>query len=157
MARQDWAEISDEKAARRLGERLGVVFDAPAVATRGGDEGAFALAGEEAWVALLLERKHGHPVENVLQFWPWLERNRRRLVLVHAIAPDARRRTGSRADLTVWLGAMMERVLRGRFAYCRVDLGSATEGPQLDAARAAIEALRQPLEGRGLLGNNPGT
>jgi hypothetical protein len=71
-----------------------------------------------------------------------MERNRRRLVLIHAIAPDARKRTGHRADLTRWLGAMMERVLPGRFTYCRLDLGTTDERTQVDAARAAILALQ---------------
>lgn len=151
MAKQAWAGISDAKAARRLGELLGVEFDAAPIAELGGAEGSLSAVGDHAWVALQVERKHQHPVENVLQYWRWLERSRRRLVLVHAIAPDARKRTGPRADLTSWLGAMMERVLPGRFAYCRVELGGADEAAQLDAARAAIAALRQPFEGRSLL------
>ena len=154
MAKGDWAGISDAKAARRLGELLGVAFDAEPVGELGGAEGALANTGDEAWVALQVERKHNHPVENVLQYWRWLERSRRRLVLVHAIAPDAPRRKGPRADLTEWVGAMMARVLPGRFAYCRIDLGSTGEAAQLDAAREAIGALRQPLEGRSILGGN---
>ncbi len=154
MAKQDWAGISDAKAARRLGAMLGVAFDAQPVGGLGGSDGALAVAGEEAWVALQVERKHNHPVENLLQYWPWLERNRRRLVLVHAITPDARRRTGPRAALTAWTGSMMERVLPGRFTYCRVELGSRDEGIQLEAAKTALEALRQPLEGRSLLAGN---
>ncbi len=152
MAKQDWAGISDEKAARRLSELLGVTFDAEPVGELGGSEGALAKIGDDAWVALQLERKHQHPVENVLQYWRWLERSRRRLVLVHAIAPDARKRSGPRADLTSWLGAMMERVLPGRFGYCRVELGTADEVAQLQAALQAIAALRAPRESPGLLG-----
>jgi hypothetical protein len=154
VADDDWTGISDKKAARRLGDRLGVTFDAQAVGGLGGSGGAMSEAGEDAWVALQVEHKHTHPVENVLQYWPWLERSRRRLVLVHAIAPDARRRTGPRADLTSWAGSMMERVLPGRFAYCRVELGSKDEAAQLEAARQAIEGLRQPLGGRSLLAGN---
>jgi hypothetical protein len=151
VAKQGWADLSDAKAARRLGELLGVAFDAEPVGELGGSNGALALAGEDAWVALQVERKHNHPVENVLQYWRWLERSRRRLVLVHAIAPDAPRRNGARADLCAWVGAMMERVLPGRFTYCRLELGSPAEAEQLHDAQAAIAALRQPLEGRGLL------
>ena len=114
VAKQDWVDVSDGKAARQLSEILGVTFDAEPVGELGGSEGSLALVGNLAWVALQLERKHQHPVENVLQYWRWLERSRRRLVLVHAIAPDARKRSGPRADLTSWLGAMMERVLPGR-------------------------------------------
>jgi hypothetical protein len=154
VAKQGWADLSDAKAVRRLGELLGVTFDAEPVGELGGSDGALALAGEDAWVALQVERKHNHPVENVLQYWRWLERSRRRLVLVHAIAPDAPRRNGARSDLCAWIGAMMERVLPGRFVYCRLELGSMAEAEQLHAARAAIEALRQPLEGRGLLALN---
>lgn len=151
MGKRDWAGMSDAKAARRVGELLGVAFDAEPIADLGGSTGALALVAPDAWVALQVERKHNHPVENVLQYWRWLERSRRRLVLVHVIAPDAPKKTGPRADLTAWVGAMMERVLPSRFDYCRLEPGSAEESVQLAAARAAIESLRQPLEGRSLL------
>ena len=154
MAKSEWAGISDAKAAKRLGELLGVTFDAQPIGELGGSEGALALAGDEAWVALQLERKHNHPVENVLQYWRWLERSRRRLVLVHAIEPNAPRRQGPRADLTEWVGAMMERVIPGRFAYCRLELGSKAEAAQLEAAREAIAGLRQPMAARGLIVGN---
>ena len=153
MAKQDWAGISDTKAARRLGELLGVTFDADPVGGLGGSDGALAAVGDEAWVALQFERKHQHPVENVLQYWRWLERSRRRLVLVHAIAPDAPKRGGARADLTEWTGAMIERVLRGRFAYRRIELGTPSETAQLQKAREAVEALREPIEARWLVGD----
>ena len=136
---------------RRLERRLGVAFDAGAASGLGGSAGAMAVVGDDAWVALHVERRHGHPVENVLQYWPWLERNRRRLVLVHAIRPDARRRTGARAELTTWTGAMMERVLPGRFTYCRVELGTDREAEQLEAATAAIDGIRTPMEARPLV------
>jgi len=152
VAKQEWAGLSEGQLTRRLGKVLGVVFDDEPVPDLGGSAGAMAALGEEAWVALQVERKHAHPAENVLQYWPWLERNRRRLVLVHAIAPDARRRTGPRADLTSWLGSMMERVIPGRFSYCRLELGSAAEAAQLAAAIAAIDGLRGPMEARRLLG-----
>lgn len=151
VAKQAWAGLSEGQASRRLGRVLGVAFDAEPAQGLGGSDGAIALVGEEAWVALQVERKHTHPAENVLQYWPWLERNRRRLVLVHAIAPDARRRTGPRADLTSWLGSMMERVIPNRFTYCRLELGSADEAAQLERAIAAIEALRGPRENRTLV------
>jgi hypothetical protein len=148
VAKQGWSGLSDEQVAVRLEPILDVAFDADPVATLGRSGSAMAEVGEDAWVALQVERKHAHPVENVLQYWPWLERNRRRLVLVHAIAPDARKRTGPRADLTTWLGAMMERVLSGRFSYCRLDLGTEEEEAQLEAAAAAVAAARGPLETR---------
>lgn len=151
MAKQDWVDVSDGKAARQLSEILGVTFDAEPVGELGGSEGSLALVGNLAWVALQLERKHQHPVENVLQYWRWLERSRRRLVLVHAIAPDARKRSGPRADLTSWLGAMMERVLPGRFTYCRVELGTPDETSQIQAALEAIAALRAPRESPSIL------
>lgn len=152
MAKQEWAGLSGGLVARRLGKALGVAFDDEPVPDLGGSAGAMAAVGEEAWVALQVERKHTHPAENVLQYWPWLERNRRRLVLVHAIVPDARRRTGPRADLTSWLGSLMERVIPGRFTYCRLELGSPDQASQLQAAIEAIEAVRGPNERRSLLG-----
>ena len=151
MAKQAWAGLSEGQVTKRLGRALGVAFDDEPVTDLGGSPGALAAVGAEAWVALQVERKHAHPAENVLQYWPWLERNRRRLVLVHAIAPDARRRTGPRADLTSWLGSMMERVIPGRFTYCRLELGSDDEGAQLEAAIAAIGAVRGPMERRALV------
>lgn len=144
-------DVSDSQVRKRFGKVLGVAFDEEPMAELGGSPGALAAVGDDAWVALQVERKHTHPAENVLQYWPWLERSRRRLVLVHAIAPDARRRTGPRADLTSWLGAMMERVIPGRFTYCRLELGSRDEAAQLEAALAAIEALREPMGGRSLI------
>jgi hypothetical protein len=151
VAKQGWGDISDAKAVRRLGELLGVAFDAEPIGELGGSDGALALIGEDAWVALQVERKHNHPVENVLQYWRWLERSRRRLVLVHAITPGAPKHKSARAELCPWVGAMMERVLPGRFTYCRLDLGSAEEAQQLLDAWTAIASLRQPRDGRGLL------
>ena len=36
---------------------------------------------------------------------------------------------------------MMERVLPGRFTYCRLDLGTADEATQVAAAKAAVVEL----------------
>jgi hypothetical protein len=71
-------------------------------------------------------------------------------VLIHAITPDARKRSGPRADLTRWLGAMMERVLPGRFTYCRLDLGTDDEEAQLEAAVAAVTGVRTSERGRSI-------
>ena len=72
-------------------------------------------------------------------------------MLIHAIVPNARKRTGHRTELTKWLGAMMERVLPGRFTYCRLDLGTDEEAAQLEAAAVAVRALRRPSAGRALV------
>jgi hypothetical protein len=40
VAKQGWADLSDAKAARRLGELLGVTFDAEPVGELGGSDGA---------------------------------------------------------------------------------------------------------------------
>jgi hypothetical protein len=143
VAKREWTGLSEGQVAVRLGKLLGVRFTDEAVGL-GGMTGRMADAGDDAWVALVLEQKHAHPVENVLQFWPRLERNRIRLVLVHAIAPDARRKVGSTADLTRWLGGLMERAIPGRFTYCRVELGTPAEAAQLEAAAAAVGELRLP-------------
>jgi hypothetical protein len=143
VAKQDWAGLSEGQVMKRLGRLLDLAFTEEAVGL-GGMTGRMADVGEDAWVALEFERKHAHPAENILQYWPELERNRRRLVLLHAIAPDARRHDGPTTELTKWLGALMERVLSGRFTYCRVELGSAAEAAQLEAAAAAITELRRP-------------
>jgi len=135
---------------KRLGRILEVPFVAGSAVGLGGAAGGLAEVGDHAWVALEVEQKHAHPTENVLQYWPWLERSRRRLVLVHAIAPDARRRTGHRTDLTNWLGAMMERVLPGRFTYCRIELGTVAEAAQVQATMVAIAEARRPAKARKL-------
>ena len=142
MGKNDWSDLSEGQVARRIERLLELTFRDDGTVGLGGTPVGLAAVGEDAFVALEVEQKHTHPAENVLQYWPWLERNRRRLVLVHAIAPDARRRTGHRADLTRWLGAMMERVLPGRFTYCRLDLGTPAEADQLAATRAAILELQ---------------
>jgi hypothetical protein len=143
VAKREWTGLSEGQVAVRLGKLLGVRFTEEAVGL-GGLTGRMADAGDDAWVALVLEQKHAHPVENVLQFWPRLERNRTRLVLVHAIAPDARRKVGPTAELTRWLGGLMERAIPGRFTYCRVELGTPAEAAQLEAAAAAVGELRLP-------------
>jgi hypothetical protein len=150
VAKHTWADLSETQVARRLGKQLEVTFVDGETVGLGGEAGGLAAVGDHAWVALQVEQKHTHPAENVLQYWPWLERNRRRLVLVHVILPTARWRTGHRTDLTNWLGAMMERVLPGRFTYCRLELGTDDEATQLEAALAAIAELRKPAAGRKL-------
>ena len=151
VAKQEWGGLSEAQVARRLGRLLGVTFAGNEIVGLGGVAGGLADVGEDAWLALQVEEKHTHPAENVLKYWPWLERSRRRLVLIHAIAPGARKRQGHRTDLTSWLGAMMERVLPGRFTYCRLDLGTVEEAAQLAAATAAVEELRRPPRERTLV------
>ncbi len=151
MAKRGWDGLSEAQVAKRLGNLLEVKFEGNGIVGLGGVAGGLAEVGDEAWVALQVEEKHTHPAENVLQYWPWLERSGRRLVLLHAISPGARKRTGHRTDLTKWLGAMMERVLPGRFTYCRLDLGTDDELAQLAGAAAAIRALRRPSRGRALV------
>ncbi len=149
-ARNEWADLSDAQMAKRLGKALGVGFVASPEVGLGGVAAGLAEVRKDSWVALEIELKHTHPTENLVQYWPWLERNRRRLVLVHAIAPDARKRRGHRTDLTKWLGATMERVLPGRFTYCRLDLGTDEEPAQIEAAVAAIATLRTSAHKRKL-------
>jgi hypothetical protein len=141
MAKSEWSGLTDGQIAKRLGRALGLVFAEGAPVGLGGMAFGITEVGEDRYVALEVETKHTHPAENVLRYWPWLERTRRRVVLVHAIAPDARKRESPRADLTKWLGAMMERVIPGRFTYCRVELGSPHQEEQLAAVRDAIDAL----------------
>lgn len=112
---------------------------------RGASDGT-AVFGTDDWIVLEVEHSQSHPEGNVLKYWPWLEGNKRRLVLVHAIAPDARKRHGPRTDLTRWLGRRMERSLSSRFRYCRVDLGTESESMDLQVAREAIDVLRSTTE-----------
>jgi hypothetical protein len=149
VAKKDWADLSKGQLVKRLGRMLDVSFTADAVVGPDGAAHGLAEVGRDAWVALEIEHKHAHPAENVLRYWPWLDRSRRRLVLIHVIAPDARRREGSRTELTKWLGALMERVLPGRFTYCRLELGTKAESDQLDGVVDAIAELRSPHAARG--------
>jgi hypothetical protein len=149
VRRKGWSGRSKADVTKRLGKTLDVEFGKRKALGPGGTARRLARVGQDAWVALELERGHARPVHNVLRYWPWLDRTRRRIVLVHAITPDARRRTGPRAELTMWLGALMERVLPGRFTYCRLELGTRHEQAQLETARLAIAQLRQPLAARG--------
>jgi hypothetical protein len=149
VAKKHRGDRSKAQLVKQLGRTLAVSFTVDEVRGFGGDASGLAEVGRDAWVALEIEQKHGHPIENILQYWPWLDRSRRRLVLIHAIAPYARRRKGSRTELTKWLGALMERVLPGRFTYCRLELGTRAEATQLEAALEAIAELRQPHAARG--------
>ncbi len=149
MTKKHWVDLSRAQLVKRLARTLDVVFTDDESVDLGGVASSLAEIGRDAWVALEIEQKHAHPIENVLQYWPWLDRNRRRLVLIHAIAPDAHKHEGSRTELTKWLGALMERVLPGRFTYCRLELGTRAEAIQLEAAVDAIAELRQPHAARG--------
>jgi hypothetical protein len=149
VTNKDWGDLSKAQQVKQLGRLLDIAFTTREAVGLDGVASGLAEVGRDAWVALEVERKHAHPTENVLQYWPWLDRSRRRLVLVHAIVPDAPKREGPRTELTKWLGALMERVLPGRFAYCRVELGTRAEAVQLEAAIDAIAELRQPHAARG--------
>lgn len=149
VAKKHWGDRSRAHLVKQLGRTLDVAFMADAAVGLGGPGSSLAEIGRDAWVALEIERRHAHPIESVLQYWPWLDRNRRRLVLIHAIAPGARKHEGSRTELTKWLGALMERVLPGRFTYCRLELGTGAEEVQFCAAMDAIADLRQPHAARG--------
>jgi hypothetical protein len=140
---RSWLGLTQQQVSARIGRSLGVRFAASAAVGLGGQPDGLADLGADRYVAFEFELSQSHPSTNVLKYWPWLERSKRRLVLVHAIAPDARKRSGPRTDLTVWLGARMQRTLRGRFQYCRIDLGSPSERDQLEAARATVARLRE--------------
>jgi hypothetical protein len=143
-AKKTWGNLPKAKLARRLGRQLELEFTMHVASGLTGESGDLAEVGRDAWVALEVEPRDGNPVESVLRYWPWLDRNRRRLVLVHVISPRVRKRRGSQAELTKWLGALMERVLPGRFTYCRVELGTTEEAEQLGAVADAVAELRQP-------------
>ena len=149
MAKKHRDDLPKARLVKRLGRTLDVDFTADETVGLVRAANGLARIGSDAWVVLEIEHRHGHPIENVLQYWPWLDRTRRRLVLIHAIAPDARKREGSRTELTKWLGALMERVLPGRFTYCRLELGTEAEAAQLEAAVAAVAKLRRPHAARG--------
>jgi hypothetical protein len=143
-----WGDLPKAKLVRRLGRRLGIELSGHETPGLTGETGGVAEVGRDSWVVLEIETRHGHPVERVLRYWPWLDRNRRRMVLVHVIPARARKRDRSRSELTTWLGALMERVLPGRFSYCRIELDTTAEADQLEAARSSITELRQPRRKR---------
>jgi len=75
LARQEWGGLSESQVAKRLGRMLGVRFAGNEIVGLGGVAGGLAEVGDHAWVALQVEEKYTHPAENVLQYWPWLERD----------------------------------------------------------------------------------
>ena len=150
MGKQSWTGIPKAEITKRLGELLAVEFVEREELGPGGTATRIATLDNDAWVALEIERSHARPVHNVLRYWPWMDRTRRRLVVVHAILPDAPEQDGPRTELTIWTGELMERVLGGRFTYCRVELGSDAEDAQLEAALDAVAVLRRPQAARPL-------
>jgi hypothetical protein len=143
-----WGDLPKARLVKRLERRLEVDLSRHEARGLTGETGGVAEVGHDAWVVVEIETKHGHPVERVIRYWPWLDRNRRRMVLVHVIPARARKRDRSRSELTTWLGALMERVLPGRFSYCRIELDTTAEADQLEAARSSITELRQPRRKR---------
>ena len=139
-----WYGLSEAQVALRLGRRLGLRWAPGGLIGYGAKPDARVELAPGTWVMLEVERGQHHPAANVLKYWPWLEGTRTRLVLVHAIAPDASKRHGPRTDLAVWTGDKMQRELRGRFAYCRVELGTDREARDMQRARAAIAAFGTP-------------
>ena len=123
VGKQSWTGIPKAEITKRLGELLAVEFVEREELGPGGTATRIATLDNDAWVALEIERSHARPVHNVLRYWPWMDRTRRRLVVVHAILPDAPQQHGPRTELTIWTGELMERVLGGRFTYCRVEPG----------------------------------
>ena len=150
VGKQSWTGIPKAEITTRLGELLAVEFVEREELGPGGTATRIATLDNDAWVALEIERSHARPVHNVLRYWPWMDRTRRRLVVVHAILPDAPQQDGPRTELTIWTGELMERVLGGRFTYCRVELGSDAEDAQLEAALDAVAVLRRPQAARPL-------
>jgi len=144
VAKKDWADLPRTKQVRRLGKRLDVEFNMHVASGLDGESGDLAEVGTDAWIAVEIDASDAHPIESVLRYWPWLDRSRRRLVLVHVITTRPRKRERSRTELTKWLGALMERVLPGRFTYCRLEIGTEAEDRQLRAVAGAIRELRQP-------------
>ena len=130
-----------------MGRLLGVEFTEGATRGWAGTPAALPRSGTTGVGGAQVEQKHTHPAENVLQYWPWIERNRRRVVLVHAIAPEPAGGGATARTSPAGSGAMMERVLPDRFAYRRLELGSADEADQLTAAKAAIVELESSAPG----------
>ena len=65
-----------------------------------------------------IERGQKHPTTKVVKYWPWLEEEpARRLLLIHLFD-----RNTSRRELTRWLGEHLEALLPGRFVYVAADL-----------------------------------
>ena len=150
VGKRSWTGIPKAEITKRLGELLAVAFVEREELGPGGTATRIATLDNDAWVALEIERSHARPVHNVLRYWPWMDRTRRRLVVVHAILPDAPEQDGPRTELTIWTGELMERVLGGRFTYCRVELGSDAEDAQIEAALDAVAVLRRPQAARPL-------
>ena len=73
---------------------------------------------EHVRVFVEIERAQKHPTTNVVKYWPWLEAEpARRVLLIHLFDRNAHRR-----ELTRWLGERLEVLLCGRFRYVSADL-----------------------------------
>jgi hypothetical protein len=86
--------------------------------------GLWSFADCELWISehirlfVEIERAQKHPTTNVVKYWPWLdEEPARRLLLIHLFDQNT-----SRRQLTRWLGERLELTLPRRFIYVAADL-----------------------------------
>src|SRR4051794_2657698 len=79
-----------------------------------------------------------HPTTNVVKYWPWLEEEpNRRLVLVQLFLDNQHRRR-----LTTWIAERMKREFGERFRYLSWDVhaGTGLDAAALDQIAAAVAA-----------------
>jgi hypothetical protein len=87
-------------------------------------------------VFIEVERAQKHPTTNVVKYWPWLEDDvSRTMILIHLFD-----RNTSRRSLARWLGVKMETELAGRFRYLSADLPLSED--DLNACVSAVDWLR---------------
>jgi hypothetical protein len=128
------AEILALAAVRQIATRLGGVLLIPELPlARLGSRADYGLAlgsSHSSYLYVEIEVGQTHPTTNVLKYWPWLDEDERRsLILVQLFQGNKHRRS-----LTQWLSERMTRELGGRFRYFGLDL------PLEDAALEAIAA-----------------
>jgi hypothetical protein len=111
--------ISDDAVAADLAGRLKLPLTAKAFPLLDGSRAdGVAKVGKSTFVFLEVERSQKHPSTNVVKYWPWLEDDSsRRMLLIQVFAGNRHRRR-----LTAWVADKMRRVLGDRFHYCAVDL-----------------------------------
>ncbi len=89
-----WTMLSEQVIREKVGYRLGLTFGPPTFVGLGGRSDGTAAMGPGRWIFLEIERSQTHPEGNVVKYWPWLEDTSESAVLIHVIAPDARKRAG---------------------------------------------------------------
>lgn len=86
---------------------------------------------EDILIFLEVENKQKHPSTNVLKYWPYLEsQSNKKIVLVHAFSTESPGLNSSRGRLAEWAAQKMQQEFGERFKYFRIIFH--TKGKSID-------------------------